>query len=217
MAKMNLSATGNTLKTALADFCTKEWYVAKQAYLLDCEIADLKGLIVNMVKADGTVVAFTDEQKADAQTALTEKVTARENLRKREEGKYEFTDADKRLRKAWKKGDTASRTYAVIDWLKEYGLDADPGQAMDICRKLGTYDIKAVSLKKVALDDSAYTEDKTSLNLRLLYKYMVDLHADAGCWSPNLIPEDLRDAWKADREKAEARKKAKKEAKKANK
>lgn len=223
MTKLNLAAKGNTLKTALAEFCKKEWYVAKQAYLLDGEISDLEELIVRMDKANGTVVAFTEEQKADTKAALEVAKKERAELRKREEGKYEWTDADRRLKKAWKANpdETQSRmsirTNAIEEWLRAYGLDCECGQAMDIAKKVGGFDIKAVSLKKVALDGANYTEDKLTLNIKLLYKYMIDLHADAGCWSPNLIPEDLRDAWKADRDAAEARRKAKKEAKKANK
>lgn len=219
MAKMNLATPDNTLKLRLADFAGKYWFRRLKKAQLEDKLQALTDSRKGMDKVDGTAVSFSDEDKEKVDTAIAETEKALAEVNDLEEGKFSFThDADKALRSAWKKNTAmSSRCYAIQAWLEAFGLTCELGQAMTIAQKMGGYDIKAVKDEKVALDGANYTEDKTSINLTLLYKYMIDLHLEAGCFSPSLIPEDLKDIWQARRDLAKARKEAQKQAKKENK
>ncbi len=207
-----LYASTNTLKERLAKYCATEWFVAKEQFLLDAKIEETATLVNSMHNTEGTVVSFTKEQIEGAEQALEELQEQRKRVRKMDGAKFSFThEADKALRKEWREAPSVSyKGEAIQHFLQAFGVTANNNECIIIARKMGAEDVKATKLEKVALDNAGYTEDKTTINVKLLYKYLIDCHIETGCFSPKLIPEDLKEAWQARRDKVQAEKAAKK-------
>lgn len=171
--------------------------------------------IANLEKLRGSILEKNIEpQKADFLVAREELVAKRDEQIKRE-AIFEFTDADKKFKKALKGLSMDSPVIAeqVIEWFKNYGLDVSDSQLLaDILLAIGGKEdfhklVDADGIDGVSVDNNR----ALSMLYWVLFKHM----ATVGTIKPAQIPDIIRDNFGTKAKEAKkAAKKAQKEAEK---
>lgn len=216
MAKLNLCVSTNTLKIRVNEFASSVMFrgLAVERYKkatekLEAAVATAKGIRDTVGGEDylKKVEAALEEEKSKYKAVLA-----------LPEAKFAYdTEADRHLRKDWKKATTdAMRINALRKWFATYGIPCPEGsdaQILELVKAL-TH-LRKNSTKKIVEGGDWAVE--ANLSMPTLYAIMVDWHFDANLMKSGLIPQELKDIYAERAAQAKARREARKNANKKDK